>query len=197
MQEEDTPAIQQLWGGAVEVQLPSRFVDISPFRDVPDHQEIFADANTDQSFIFELLSYDESVSNENITRFHWEELARLNDSLSLSEIHHEEVLNAESIPCISSKPQASGVYAAVLAGNQKVSKHRDVDRNDVNMYVVVIRLPSVTTDIMITFNDPVAIHSHSSSSSATPQGLDVQRSVGILKEMVLKTFNIKDWSLFG
>jgi hypothetical protein len=44
----------QLWGGAVLAQLPARFADVSDVREVPDHQEVWADAHTDQSVILEI-----------------------------------------------------------------------------------------------------------------------------------------------
>lgn len=46
---------RQLFGGMVSIQCPSRFVDVSDFRPVPDHQEVLADASADQSVIVEIL----------------------------------------------------------------------------------------------------------------------------------------------
>lgn len=47
----------ELYGGAMSLEIPSRLVDISAFRQVPDHQEVFADADTDQSVIVEINEY--------------------------------------------------------------------------------------------------------------------------------------------
>jgi hypothetical protein len=46
---------QPLFGGMAKIERPSRFADVSDFRPVPDHQEVFSDASTDQSFIVEIL----------------------------------------------------------------------------------------------------------------------------------------------
>ena len=46
-----------LFGGAIELALPARFVDVSPFRQIPDHQEVFFDGPSDQSVIVEILSF--------------------------------------------------------------------------------------------------------------------------------------------
>lgn len=46
--------MRELFGGALSIELPSRFVDLSQFRQIPDHQEVFADGNTDQSIIIEI-----------------------------------------------------------------------------------------------------------------------------------------------
>jgi hypothetical protein len=45
----------QLYGGMASVDLPSRMTDISDFRPVPDHQEVYTDANSDQSVSVEIL----------------------------------------------------------------------------------------------------------------------------------------------
>ncbi len=45
----------QLFGGAMEMAFPQRLIDVSDFRPVPDHQEVFADGGEDQSLIVEIL----------------------------------------------------------------------------------------------------------------------------------------------
>jgi Ran-interacting Mog1 protein len=44
-----------LFGGAARVMLPARMEDVSDFRPVPDHQEVYTDASADQSVIVEIL----------------------------------------------------------------------------------------------------------------------------------------------
>ena len=39
----------------MRVAIPAGFHDVTKLREVPDNQEVFADADSDQSFIFELL----------------------------------------------------------------------------------------------------------------------------------------------
>lgn len=53
MNEELKP--RPLFGESINIQLPERFVDISDFRPIPDNQEVFADANIDQSLIIEIM----------------------------------------------------------------------------------------------------------------------------------------------
>ena len=45
-----------LYGGAFSISIPSRFDDASTVRDIPNHQEVFVDGDTDQSIIIELNS---------------------------------------------------------------------------------------------------------------------------------------------
>jgi hypothetical protein len=68
MRETNCSATEQkmeLFGGAIRIaSLPSRFKDLSDFRQVPDHQEVFSDPESDQTVIVEI---NEAVSdNEGI-----------------------------------------------------------------------------------------------------------------------------------
>lgn len=44
-------------------------VPCSELRQVPDNQEVFVHPSTDQSFILELLEYQENVLDENAARY--------------------------------------------------------------------------------------------------------------------------------
>nr|KAG5700353.1 hypothetical protein BaRGS_029605 [Batillaria attramentaria] len=39
----------------------------------------------------------------------------------------------------------------------RVSKFNESAKNDVNLHMVLYRLPQFTTDILVTFNDPVNV----------------------------------------
>ncbi len=57
-------AVRHLFGGAVDLAMPARMVDVSDHRPVPDHQEVFTDASLDQSLIIEFvepLNVDDAV----------------------------------------------------------------------------------------------------------------------------------------
>jgi hypothetical protein len=55
---------RELFGGAFRCAIASSFEDISQFRDVPDNQEVFADAETDCSVTIEITEppSDDSAS---------------------------------------------------------------------------------------------------------------------------------------
>ena len=42
-------------------------------------------------------------------------------------------------------------------GQQRVSKFKEAARNEINIHMILYRLPQFTTDILITFNDPVNV----------------------------------------
>ncbi|KAK8970990.1 hypothetical protein KSP40_PGU018999 [Platanthera guangdongensis] len=51
------------FGGAISSVFPLRFQDVSEVREVPDHQEAFADSRRDESLIFELLEFKQEVED--------------------------------------------------------------------------------------------------------------------------------------
>ncbi|EFN58622.1 hypothetical protein CHLNCDRAFT_140842 [Chlorella variabilis] len=58
---DDTLVDHELFGGAVGCSFPQRFIDISQFRPVPDHQEVFSDASLDQSLVIEIVVDEQRV----------------------------------------------------------------------------------------------------------------------------------------
>ena len=59
-----TLTLQQtpLFGGAMTCLLPSSFEDISVYRTVPDHQEVFVDKESNTAVTIEILARDDEVS---------------------------------------------------------------------------------------------------------------------------------------
>ncbi|KAF9543014.1 hypothetical protein EC957_001373 [Mortierella hygrophila] len=56
---------QELYGGAITINLPSKFGTISHVREVPDHQEVFVNVDEDQSVIVEILELAAEASDDN------------------------------------------------------------------------------------------------------------------------------------
>lgn len=83
-----------LFGGALSVTIPARLDDISQFRQVPDTQEVFADANTDQSVVVELLEPCEAEDGD-AAKFHFNSLASDNEA---SETLFEETVDPSPLP---------------------------------------------------------------------------------------------------
>ena len=74
----------RLYGGCFALKLPVGFVDVSDFRDLPDTQECWAHAETDQSFIVEILAHEDKVDGETSAVFYFNDIASCNDSLEHS-----------------------------------------------------------------------------------------------------------------
>jgi len=177
-----------LFGGAIQCYIPPRFDDVSKVREIPDNQEVFADASTEQSIIIELLESDLQYSNENIVKFHFTELASANSS-SQYQISRIESLDLPNF--------GQDVIKYVLFGTQQVSKFREQASNTVNIYLCVIRIPQVQTDVLITLNDGVIVNPTSSSLKfIVPEAKPNAGQTMELFMEILKSFRIVDYGLF-
>ena len=132
------------------------------------------------------------VPDQECVQVHFEQLCEDNEATNPKVIHVEN-LQQKDLPNFG-----NDIYAVLLLGQQEISKFKESAKNLVNIYMCLIRLPSVTTDIIITFNDPVLVNPQSSSKpdSVTSSLEEVQAHVLLFKSM-LRSFKIEDWSLFG
>jgi hypothetical protein len=80
-------------------------------------------------------------------------------------------------------------------GTMSISKGRDnaSQANTVRVVLVVVRLPAVASDVLITFNRPVQIVDGSQSAGCRLATEDDERA---LIHSVLSTFEIVSWDIF-
>lgn len=189
----DDWAAEPLFGGAMEMELPMRFHDISKFRPVPDHQEVFADAHQDQSLVMEILEMAK-VENEACAHYFFEDLAVQNDAQS-SALETVYTLTANEVPNL---PPNSVCTCAL--GYQTIAKGRQAQdtSNYVQIILGVVRLPQVQSDIVISLNTPAYIHEKSASAEHAGAGAKTAyiRAPELFKRM-LQSFKILDMGLFG
>uniref|UniRef100_A0A673CAT0 Ran guanine nucleotide release factor n=1 Tax=Sphaeramia orbicularis TaxID=375764 RepID=A0A673CAT0_9TELE len=151
-----------LFGGALSAVIPPSATDISELREIPDNQEVFAHAHTDQSLIVELVEYQAQVADHDAPRYHFEDIAGSNKAL---EPGAYEVASVVALPKAElSLSESSSAW--MLTGTQCVSKFNEEAKNTVTLHLGLFRLPQVSTDILVTFNDPQAINPESSSATA-------------------------------
>ena len=85
-----------------------------------------------------------------------------------------------------------------LVGQQRVSKFKESARNEINIHMVLYRLPQFTTDILITFNDPVNVRWGPSFSmlvsSSSPRFTDTTPGI---KYFEMKCVTNLHWMLYG
>lgn len=95
-----------------------------------------------------------------------------------------------------SRPPSGDVHKSYCLSSQRVSKFKESESlaNVVHIYMAVIRLKSVTTDLLVSFNVPTSFAHGSSSDGRAILQADENRAV---IQGVLKTLAIKDWGLFG
>ncbi|KAJ2772172.1 hypothetical protein IWQ56_001498 [Coemansia nantahalensis] len=178
-------SVRELYGGAVTMALPAGMVDVSDFREVPSHQEVFTDDH-DCSVIVEVLEAVEEQKHDAL-RYHFGQVADLNDAESAQQSRVEDI-----------RLDAAG-EAYVLVGQQDVAKFNEEAANRVCVLMALLRVPDHGADVLVTMNCPLAIDPKSSSSRSVPAG-ELQTNVDVLfarfKEMV-RTLRIVDTGLFG
>lgn len=162
---------------------------------MPDNQEVFANAQTDQCVIVELLQYESDVRDEDSARYFFNEIASSNGcSPSDVDVLHAEVLSAQDGPTGIDRPHVT----SVVVGDQRVAKFKEGEsaKNVVRVYVGNVRLPSVTTDVVVSISVPLLINPASSSAGSFQFADSAEVGAAIFKQVVT-TLSVHDWSLFG
>uniref|UniRef100_A0A3P8UVX1 RAN guanine nucleotide release factor n=1 Tax=Cynoglossus semilaevis TaxID=244447 RepID=A0A3P8UVX1_CYNSE len=180
-----------LFGGALSAVIPHSATDVSDLREIPDNQEVFAHAHTDQSLIVELVEFQAQVSDQDSALYHFEDIADSNKALEPGTF---AVSNVVALPPTEiSLSECSSAW--MLSGTQCVSKFNEQARNTVTIHLGLFRLPQFTTEILVTFNDPQII-SPDSSSAASVVTHGVPWTVQDFK-LLLKTLTLHNPELFG
>ncbi|CDH56151.1 ran guanine nucleotide release factor-like [Lichtheimia corymbifera JMRC:FSU:9682] len=178
-----------LYGGAISCPVGNSFLDVSNVRQVPDNQEVFVDMDTQQSLIIELLEPVEAV-NEDIARFHFQQLADDNEA---TEAHVNSVIKLDSKTAVPRLPSDTTIVH-MLRGTQKVAKFneaKDMAYNTVEIRMAVVRLAQVETDLVISINAPILVAPGSTDQATT--AANVEQHI----EAILSQLQVNDWSLFG
>ncbi|KAG2445043.1 hypothetical protein HYH02_008911 [Chlamydomonas schloesseri] len=182
---------RELWGGAVEAQLPARMLDVSDMRPVPDHQEVWADTRTDQAIIFEIVEHDTSVPDGEAGRHMFEDAAVGNEAVA-SAIDSVASLGAQEVPGV---PEAS--YRCLVRGRQTV--RRGQQAADTCVLLAVLRLPHVGSDLLITLSTPSApppAAAGEAAAAAAAAGLGEAEQQELMVGM-LRSLRVHSWELFG
>ncbi|GIL91425.1 hypothetical protein Vretifemale_19040, partial [Volvox reticuliferus] len=122
-----------LWGGAATCVVPTRMVDVSDIRQVPDNQEVFMDTEANQTFIFEIVEHDVTVPDEECGRYIFEDL----------------VSEPAKVPYV---PAAA--YRCLVRGRQVIRQGHEV--KDTDVLLAILRFPWVQSDLIISMCTPAA-----------------------------------------
>lgn len=186
---EEMKTTTDLFGGAMSAVFPPGAQDMSNFREIPDHQEVFTHSVTDQSIIIEILEYVQGTDDIAL-KTHYDDLVRDND------VCDGDHVILETVQITTDKLAMSECESAhYVLGQQKVSKFKEVSKNTINIHMGLFRIPDFTTDILVTFNDPVLIDLQSSSNQPVPTSVD-RWTVDEFQQL-LATLTINDVGLFG
>lgn len=189
-----------LFGGAISTVFPLRFQDISNIRPVPDHQEVFADPNRDESLIFELLDLKRDVEDNGSATWFLRDLATEQDAEGSLVLEHSGMADVEGL-----RYRDIPAVINTAVGQMSISKGRQgrEAQNIVRVYLANIRLKEVGTDVLITAYEPLLINPLSESARTVGYGPAVPaRESGCLPvadafQLAVSNFKVHDWNLFG
>lgn len=184
--------IRPFFGGAITCDVPTDWRDISSVRQVPDHQECWQSA-AGHVLVVEVLQRHDEVTDEQAATFFFRDLAEANGIPASSAEDSTQFTVANEMPSIGSNlPPDATVHGGI--GRQLVAQGRDTDiagnprqleARWVRVDLCVIRLPNVTSEILITLT--------------SPQMPLAEFTMGFhaLFAAVIQSFRIADWTLFG
>ncbi|OAY70768.1 ran guanine nucleotide release factor-like [Ananas comosus] len=189
-----------LFGGAISSYFPVRFQDISNIREVPDHQEVFADPSRDESLIFELLDLKHEVGDDRSAVWFLRDIAREQDAEETMVLEHSGTLELPGLSC-----GGAPTIVTTAVGQLAISKGRQgrEAHNVVQVYLANLRLKEVSTDVLITAYEPIFINPLSESARTVGAGPTVPaEQSGFLPmaevfKRAVTSFKVHDWNLFG
>jgi len=195
MSTDDGMMIAQFFGGAITSKVPISFEDVSVVRQVPDHQEVYVDRESEMSLIVELLNYEENVGDESCAMYYFEDLAKCNEAQN-STVDRNEIsksgnnLLALNHPCVS----------CTLLGRQTVTKlnqESGTTADIVQIMLLVIRLPEVTTDMLVSLNIPIGKKLKKDDKNLSTSSDDIVEKANRIMESILGSIKIVNWALFA
>ncbi|CAD6499446.1 BgTH12-03561 [Blumeria graminis f. sp. triticale] len=182
-----------LYGGAIYVDLPSNFADVSTIRQVPDEQEVFLDKDGFTSIIFDIVERvgppgsGPDVDGQALTT-HLEEIVDSQDDTV-------RVWNSSTTK-FSKLPSETPAYTLITT-QASPSKESPTSPDFTGIVLTLIRLERELTDILITINVPHINGEYKDEvdMQSGKQGRLIENSIEYATR-IWETFEIKDWSLF-
>ena len=155
---------RNLFGGAITANLPPSYGDVSNVRQIPDHQEVFVDNESEASVIVELLQLESSFQDLEAIRHHFQDLADANEATDTKIISEGSFTAEEFIPSVTAVD-----CKHALIGKQTVGKYRtrpDMEVDEVYIILVLVRLANVSTDLLVSMNIPARVFAPTTTSDS-------------------------------
>lgn len=187
-----------LFGGALIVDLPSTFADVSTIRQVPDHQEVYLDKDGFTSIIFDITERVGLPGSGPAT-----------DGAAMTT-HLEDIVDSDtdtvkvwstSNTIFSKLPEGTPAYTLIATQTPPAPEATSPgSAPDFTAIVLnLIRLEKESTDILITINVPHIRGEYSEEDvdlQLGKQGRLISDAVEFAAK-IWETFKIKDWGLFN
>jgi hypothetical protein len=173
-----------LFGGAIEGELASTAASNADLLLVPDNQEVYVDSTTEATLILEILEYSQ-VADDQACLYLFNDLA---DSNGAYDPAYCEVLAIRPIPASEAPLLDPSWPKYLLKGTQSIvtDRHPEAPRKPVLVYLFLVRLGQVTSDLLFS----VSLPAESSSEAA------ISITEAHLMHFI-STLCVKDFGLFG
>eukprot|EP00467_Chlorarachnion_reptans_P016612 CAMPEP_0114521464 /NCGR_PEP_ID=MMETSP0109-20121206/20197_1 /TAXON_ID=29199 /ORGANISM="Chlorarachnion reptans, Strain CCCM449" /LENGTH=190 /DNA_ID=CAMNT_0001702565 /DNA_START=142 /DNA_END=714 /DNA_ORIENTATION=- len=168
-----------LYGETFSTLMPKGMKDMSEVRQVPNHQEFYADVESKMSVITEINEYQSKVEDSKAAAFFFENMAKDNDAKS---IHVSSQGNLE-IPELKdfSTSYIIGDWQWCLKGRAGLRYHLRF-----RVHIAVIRLKNVTSDMLLNLSIPVTDQTSNEHKALLEK---------TFFEMA-KSFKVNSWAVF-
>ncbi|KAF2011711.1 Mog1p/PsbP-like protein [Aaosphaeria arxii CBS 175.79] len=175
-----------LYGGAITVDFPTGFGDASNIRQIPDHQEVWLDADGYSSIVVDILEYVNKTSDEEALQYHFHDLIDgTGDSTNMLE------QASASMPKTPNKP----VYTLSFIQTPQPNP-RKKEPEFVAIHLILLRLKEQATDIMVTVNLPHYANEYVKAGEGDAGVTPLMRSGEAVAKRILESFQVNDWGLF-
>jgi Ran-interacting Mog1 protein len=182
---------RHLWGGAMECDVPRSFLDVSQIRPLDDTVEMFLDTDSGDSLVFEVLEHDAEQSAEEALRAFFDDICDGNDA-AREDLHGiEEAKRDVVIGGVGGEEEGAWRPREVVVcgcdGWQDALRPGGSggERDRIEVYVAVVRIAEVRSDIVVHFN-------HRSR-----RGGDSRDAHDLFWTLIIPSFTIRDKSIFS
>ncbi|GAB7361231.1 hypothetical protein MBLNU230_g1292t1 [Neophaeotheca triangularis] len=181
----------ELFGGAMHAQLPSNFTDVSNFRQVPDNQEVWIDADGFTSIVFDILERVELPTDMEALKYHLHDIVE-------EDVERTQIWQTNNA-IFAKLPQGTPAYTLfATAPPSEKQKGRDKEPDFTATLMCLIRLVDQKTDIVVVMNVPHIPGQYDNASvdpSIGKMGELLQKGMDARSKLI-ETFEINDWDLF-
>ncbi|KAK3376617.1 hypothetical protein B0T24DRAFT_619095 [Lasiosphaeria ovina] len=186
-----------LFGGALVVDLPEKFADVSKLRQVPDNQEVYIDKDGFTSIIIDITERIGPAGSSSLEA----------DGQALTT-HLEELLgeDADSVKVwnttetqFSHLDEDIPAYTLIATQTPQSTSARSGAPDFTALILTLVRLEKESTDILITINVPHIKGEYDEEDVDLALGKQGEL-IGDAVEYAAKiweTFEVKDWHLFN
>ena len=194
----DALETRRLFGGAVVLDVPRRFRDLSSVVPVPDHQEVFADGARDETLVVELV---DAIGGAG---YYWGGWGCGDGGVELDGARAPSGRGRERARGEDDARGRGTSETHVAYGVARVRRSRETSANDIDLWGGIVRVASKRTDALIWHARPFAFDGDATTPGgerARPSDADAVRAGAVecsdVLDAALNSFEIVDWGLFG